>query len=63
MKIPSTAVLFCFAGLAAASQAATVSPLHARGYAVLPEPQQVRLRAGDFRFGPQWRIEPGDGVD
>jgi hypothetical protein len=38
------------------------SPLAARGYRVLPEPQVVTLAAGDFRIGPDWRIELGPGV-
>src|SRR5690242_2753092 len=37
--------------------AATASPLAARGYAVLPEPQRVSLSGPDFRFGPGWGIE------
>lgn len=62
MKISSVAALLYFSAQVQAGLAATVSPLLARGYAVLPEPQQVRLRAGDFRFGPQWRLELGAGV-
>ncbi len=42
--------------------AAGTSTLFARGYSVLPEPRQVTLRAGDFSFGSQWRIEAGSGV-
>ncbi len=41
---------------------ATASPLHARGYAVIPEPQRVALRATDFEFGTGWGIEIGPGV-
>ena len=63
MKISSAAVVLYLAGLATTGHAATVSPLHARGYTVLPEPQQVRLGAHDFRFGPAWRIEVGTGVE
>ena len=33
------------------------SPLASRGYSVLPEPQRVTLRTGDFRFGPAWSIQ------
>lgn len=42
--------------------AATVSPLYERGYTVLPEPQKVTLAAGDFQFGPEWRLEAGPGI-
>ena len=41
---------------------ATVSSLDARGYAVIPEPQRVALRATDFEFGTGWGIEIGPGV-
>jgi hexosaminidase len=37
--------------------AATLSILGARGYTVLPSPQQVTLGAPDFRFGPDWAVE------
>lgn len=45
-----------------AVSAAAVSPLFERGYTVLPQPQVVQLRAGDIRFGPDWRLELGPGV-
>ncbi len=41
--------------LAADVRAAT--PLFARGYTAIPEPQRVSLRPGDFRFGPEWHLE------
>ena len=41
---------------------ASGSPLYERGFAVMPEPQVVRLGAEDFRFGADWRIELGPGV-
>ena len=41
---------------------ATVSPLHARGYAVIPEPQKVALRGADLQFGDGWELELGAGV-
>jgi hypothetical protein len=47
---------------AAGMRAATVSPLVARGYTVVPEPQQVALADADLPFGPAWRIEAGPGV-
>ena len=45
-----------------AAHAETASSLWLRGYAVLPEPQQVELREGDVRFGPAWSIDRGAGV-
>jgi hexosaminidase len=42
--------------------AATVSTLYERGYTVMPEPQRVTLRPGDFQFGPDWRLELGPGI-
>jgi len=50
--------------LSAAGQAgtATASPLYARGYTVIPEPQKVTLGARDFQFSPEWRLELGRGV-
>jgi len=47
---------------AATSFSDTVSPLASRGYAVVPMPQKVTLRGGDFRFGEGWRVEVGTGV-
>jgi hexosaminidase len=46
----------------AAGRAATVSSLFARGYDVIPMPQQVVLKGGDFEFGSGWRLELGSGV-
>jgi hypothetical protein len=48
--------------VAMAARAETVSSLWSRGYAVLPEPQQVELRHGDVRFGPSWSLDRGAGV-
>jgi len=39
-----------------------VSPLYVRGYTVIPEPQRVELKGGDFEFGSGWRIELGSNV-
>jgi hypothetical protein len=39
-----------------------VSPLFSRGYTVIPSPQKVTLRSGDFEFNPDWRLELGPGV-
>ena len=43
--------------LVAAGLASAASPLALRGYAVLPEPQQVNLKENDHRFPPAWRLE------
>jgi hexosaminidase len=48
--------------LAAALDAQAVSPLYVRGYTVIPEPQKVELRGGDFGFGGGWRVELGSGA-
>ena len=53
------AVLFLSSRLLSA---ASLSSLYERGYAVMPEPQRVVLGAGDFRFGPEWRLEFSPGV-
>jgi len=53
------AVLFLSSRLLSA---ASLSPLYERGYVVMPEPQKVVLGAGDFRFGPEWRLEVSPGV-
>jgi len=41
---------------------AEVSVLSSRGYTVLPEPQQVELKGGDFEFGPKCRLQLDRGV-
>ena len=45
--------------LAAASWACaeTTSPLFGRGYTVIPEPQRVSLRSGDFIFASTWGVQ------
>src|SRR5579864_7494654 len=48
--------------LAVAGRAETVSKLWSRGYAVLPDPQQVELRDGDRQFGPEWQLQRDAGV-
>ena len=57
----------CLTSVPLFSFADTVSPLFARGYRVIPEPQQVSLGDGDFRFDSGWHLEmdksvPADGV-
>jgi hexosaminidase len=52
------AVLFLRAELTRAAESA----LFARGYTVIPAPQKVSLRAGDFQVDSGWRLVPGKGV-
>ena len=49
-------------GLFAAPQGLAQTALFARGYTVIPEPQQVELKGGDFEFGSGWRLNLGPGV-
>jgi hexosaminidase len=62
--IPTALVCGMIAGLALAVMARPemVSPLYARGYTVIPEPQQVKLGQSDFRISAGWRVEVGLGV-
>ncbi len=48
---------FCFG-----SFAQPVSPLFARGYTVIPEPQKVSLGAHDFTLDSSWRLETGKNI-
>ncbi|MGA2983480.1 MAG: beta-N-acetylhexosaminidase [Terriglobia bacterium] len=48
--------------MAAPATCATVTPLFARGYTVIPEPQKVTLSGPDFEFAPSWRLELCPGV-
>ncbi len=43
-------------------KAAAQSRLFARGYTVIPLPQKVAFKAGDFEIGGGWRLELGQGV-
>ena len=45
--------LYCLAPL----QADTVSPLYARGYTVMPQPQVAKLGASDHIFSAEWKLE------
>lgn len=42
--------------------AQTVSPLFARGYTVVPEPQRVSLGIRDFTFGRSWQLKVDKSV-
>ena len=44
------------------TSAQTVSPLFARGYTVIPEPQKVSLEASDLTFNQSWRLKLEKGV-
>lgn len=55
-------ILLILISFCAPEMAAAVSPLFRRGYAVIPEPQQVTLNGGDFEFGNGWRLKLGPGV-
>ncbi|HWF66153.1 MAG TPA: glycoside hydrolase family 20 zincin-like fold domain-containing protein [Acidobacteriaceae bacterium] len=55
MKIFFAAAIWL--GMVATGVAQTVSPLFARGYTVMPEPQQVSLGANDFAFGQNWKLK------
>jgi hexosaminidase len=50
-------MLACVAWLPLWGLADTVSPLFARGYTVIPEPQHVSLGDRDFVFNSSWRLE------
>src|SRR5437868_576940 len=54
--------IICAAIYAAAAHAATVSPLAAAGYSVLPAPQRVTLKGAEFQFAPTWRLQLDEGV-
>jgi hexosaminidase len=56
MKRMFTGLIFVFLAITPVG-AETVSPLYARGYAVMPQPQVVTLGASDFEFGADWKIE------
>ena len=40
-----------------AIRAATVSPLEARGFTVMPAPQSVQLGTANFTFRPTWALD------
>ncbi|HZU28670.1 MAG TPA: glycoside hydrolase family 20 zincin-like fold domain-containing protein [Bryobacteraceae bacterium] len=50
-----------FVLITAVSRAQT-SPLLSRGYAVIPEPRQVKLEPIDFDFPAGWSVQRGQGV-
>jgi len=50
------AALICIAPMLPAE---TASPLFARGYTVIPEPQQVKLEGNDFVIDSHWHLDRG----
>ncbi len=48
--------------LGSMAQGQTVSPLFARGYTVIPEPQQVTLGTDNFTLGAAWQLKLDSGV-
>src|SRR5262245_34924887 len=57
--VVSVLVLLCIATVARASGP---TPLFARGYTVIPEPQNVELTGSDFAFGSDWQLVLDAGV-
>ncbi len=55
--VATLAATFVAWGVFAAAPPPGGSPLGARGYSVLPAPQQVTLGQQDLAFGPAWRLE------
>ena len=51
-----------FGWLCSVGLAQSVSPLFARGYTVIPEPQTVSLGAHDFTFGSNWQLKVDKSV-
>src|SRR5260370_10333597 len=49
--------LVIFGSCIAGARVDPVSPLYARGYTVLPQPQVVKLGSADFVFLPDWKLE------
>src|SRR5258708_24019354 len=41
----------------AQARADTVSPLYARAYTVMPQPQVLQLGPADFAFSADWKLE------
>ncbi len=58
---PLWIALLC-GGFCGGCWATTVSPLYARGYTTIPEPQKVTLESKDFRFGTGWRVKLDSSV-
>ncbi|MEO6830470.1 MAG: glycoside hydrolase family 20 zincin-like fold domain-containing protein, partial [Acidobacteriaceae bacterium] len=55
MKVLVFSIIFGF--FCSVGQGQTTSPLFARGYTVIPEPQKVTLQGHDFTFGQGWQLK------
>src|SRR5574340_357680 len=58
----SAASLLVFIGGVPLACGAARTPLFDRGYGVIPAPQKVELKGGDFEIGSGWRLQLGQGV-
>ena len=58
----SRLLLFAFLLACTPLTAATQPELSGRGYTVIPEPQKVELKSGNFEIASGWRLEVGKGV-
>ena len=56
-------LVLALSGLSAAPAGTFVTPLRARGCAVVPQPQKVELGQADVALSPSWRLEAAAGVD
>ena len=60
MRVFLVAVIMCV--VCSSGRAESVSPLFARGYTVIPEPQKVSLGTKDFSFDQTWQVKLDRGV-
>lgn len=60
--ITCAGIIVCLLLVSAGSGASTLSPLFARGYTVIPQPQEVQLGSGDFELNGNWRLVLGRGI-
>lgn len=59
---PCVCLLILIVGVAQPSHGAATSDLFMRGYSVIPIPQKVEFKGGDFEIGSGWRLQLGQGV-
>ena len=55
-------LLLMVVGFTQMASGATASNLFQRGYTVIPEPQKVEFKGGDFEIGSGWRLELGKSM-
>ncbi|HET7101122.1 MAG TPA: glycoside hydrolase family 20 zincin-like fold domain-containing protein, partial [Terriglobia bacterium] len=55
-------LLLMVVGFTQIASGAPASTLFGRGYTVIPLPQKVEFKGGDFEIGGGWRLEVGKGV-